>query len=263
MRHLFLLLAFTAVAPGFDLLPAARCESATDRAQCEVARPKQWTDDERRVLGATLDRLMEQRLVRGMLAAIKEKGYTGLQRYTTDTQRSREGTPVAKFGPGFVLFSTRTIGITDAFFELAELRDARGGYRVGDLVLLHELAHAFDDRTWSTRPAFTTITGWRLVDGSWQYAKRVDISEYNSVFAQTLTLYGRGRHAEAWSRDRGFATALPFALPRIQALATPGETFADVLAHLILDPQAATYLPLELTKWFESDVFPVLLDLAK
>ena len=259
MRSLWAGLLVTVVAsPQFALRPPVRCTEVLDRAHCEAAAPKRWADEEARIINATLGRLNANELARGVLAAAHARGYSGIYRYGTDTQRSADGTHVAKFGPGFVLFGSKVIGITDAFFELAELRDPIGHYRIGDLVLLHELAHAYDDRALSTQPEFTELTGWKFVDGGWQYTNRISVSEYNGVYADTVTLYARGRSLEAWTRDRSFATKLRSPMPRIQALATPGESFADILAHLILDPEAARYLPSPVVKWFEQRVYPAL-----
>lgn len=251
---LALLMAF-ATAPKLALLPPAKCAEAIDRPRCEAARPKPWTDSERDVMRPAIERLESNPSSRAVMQRAIENGYAGLQRYASDSQPDATGTAVAKFGPGFVLYRAKTIGITDAFFQMADLRDPRSGYRVADLVLLHELAHAFDDRMLSTDPVFTSVTGWKLEGGRWQYTNRVSISEYNGVYAQTVTSYARGDHADAWARDRAFATSLPFPLPRIQALATPGETFADVLAHLILDPDARKYLDPRVVQWFDKHVF--------
>lgn len=262
MKHLVLFAALLA-APQFALHPPARCADAVDRAQCEAATPKAWTNEEQRVVNDVLERLTANELARGVLTAAHASGYTGLERYRSDTQRNGAGTYVTKFGPAFVLFGPKIVGITDAFFELADLRDPIGGYRLGDLVLLHEFAHAYDSQSLSTQEEFTSITGWKSIKGRWEYTNRVSISEYNGVYAETLTLYARGRPLEAWTRDRSFATKMRFPLPRIQALATPGESFADILAHLILDPEAPTYLPAPVVKWFEQRVYPALRDHAQ
>lgn len=209
-----------------------------------------------------LDRLMTNDLVRGIVAGAADNGYRALQRYRTDTQPDATGAPTPKFGPGFVLYSAKVIGITDAFFELADATDRLGGHRIGDVVVLHELIHAFDDRRRSIAHEFTSIAGWVFEEGRWRYRNRVHVSAYHGVFAETLTLYARGRYEDAWARDRAFATALPFPLPRIQSLVTPAESFADILAHLILDPAARNYLRPEVSDWFERRVFPTLREYA-
>jgi hypothetical protein len=82
------------------------------------------------------------------------------------------------------------------------------------------------------------------------------------VYADTLTLYATGRYGEARKRDRSFATSMKVPLPTIQALASPDETFADILAHLILDDRAGAYLEPHVVRWFEADVFPALREKA-
>jgi hypothetical protein len=52
-------------------------------------------------------------------------------------------------------------------------------------------------------------------------------------------------------------------LPTIESLASPGETFADILAHLIVDNGAPTYLKPEVVEWFESQIFPLLREKAR
>ena len=249
-------------APGFSLLPAANCDEAHDVRQCLVAGPKEWSADERQVIQETMRRLTAHELVQGILVGAQENGYTGFRRYSTDTRQDPTYGRVPKFSPGFVLYPSKVIGITDAFFQTANLTDPMSGYHFRDLILLHELIHAFDDRKGSTDAGFTSIAGWVFRNNRWEYTHPVSVSAYNGVFAETLTLYGRGRYAEAWNRDRSFATSLTFPLPTIQSLATPGESFADMLAHLIVDSGATTYLKRDVVEWFERNVFPALLDKA-
>ena len=247
-----------ALSPGLSFLPAARCDEAPDMRQCLTASPKEWTPDERRMIEASMERLAAHELVRGILVKAVENGYSGVRRYSSDTKKDASGTHVTKFSPGFVLYTSKVVGITDAFFQTADVRDPRSGYRFGDFILLHELIHAFDDRKESIRPGFTAATGWVFRNNRWVYTNAVTISDYNGVFADTLTLYARGRYEDAWTRDRTFATSMRFPLPTIQSLATPGESFADILAHLILDPTAASYLKRPVVDWFETQVFPTL-----
>jgi hypothetical protein len=249
---------FPEVVPAVTFLPAAKCDEAPDSRQCLVAGPKEWTAAERQRVEESLERLSAHELVRGILIRARENGYAGIRRYATDTKREASGGHVTKFSPGFVLYTSKVVGITDAFFETADVTDPIAGYRFGDFILLHELIHAFDDRKQSVRSGFTAATGWTLKNNRWVYTNPVGISEYNGVFADTLTLYARGRYADAWQRDRSFATRMTFPLPTIQSLATPGESFADILAHLILDRTSATYLKPRVVQWFETQVFPAL-----
>ena len=244
--------------PALSFLPPAKCDLAPDVRQCLVASPKEWTTGEQLLIEESLQRLTSNELVRGILVRAVENGYAGVRRYSSDTKKEPSGAHVTKFSPGFVLYTSKVVGITDAFFETADMKDPISGYRFGDFILLHELIHAFDDRKESTRSGFTSATGWVFKNSRWVYTNSVGISEYNGVFADTLTLYARGRYADAWMRDRSFATAMTFPLPTIQSLATPGESFADILAHLILDPTATTYLKRPVLDWFETQVFPSL-----
>jgi hypothetical protein len=250
-------------APGFALLPAAKCDEAHDVGHCLVARPKEWSADERLVIQQTMRALTAHELVQGILVGAQENGYTGFRRYSTDTKPDPRYGRAPKFSPGFVLYPSKVIGITDAFFQTADMADPVSGYRFGDLILVHELIHAFDDRRWSTDVGFTSVSGWVFRNDRWEYAHPISVSGYNAAFAESLTLYGRGRYGEARTRDRSFATSLTFPLPTLQSLATPGESFADLLAHLIVDRRAATYLHADVVAWFERNVFPVLLDKAR
>ncbi len=250
-------------APAFSLLSPTKCEEANDVRQCRTAQPKDWSTEDRRVVQEAMRRLKDHELVRGVLVGAQENGYRGLRRYSTDTQEDPTHGPVAKFNPGFVLYTSKVIGLTDAFFQTEDVRDPISDYRFGDFVLIHELIHAFDDRKKSSDRAFTTMTGWVFRNDRWEYVNRVGLSDYLGVYADTLTLYASGRYAEAWARDRSFATSLRFPLPTIQSLVRPDESFAGILAHLIVDSRAATYLKPELVEWFESNVFPTLRENAK
>jgi hypothetical protein len=264
MKALVLALAAAATqAPALALLPAARCDVAQDVRHCEIAFPKDWSPDERGNIEETLRRLTADVAVQGIVVGAKDNGYTGLHRYATDTKLDPRAGRIPKFSPGFVLFPSKLIGITDAYFQTGDMKDPISGYRVGDVILLHELIHAFDDRQRSGEEDFTSLTGWVFKNNRWDYTNRVSISEYNSVVARTMTMYGRGEYLDAWTADRSFATSLAFPLPTIQSLATPGETFADVLAHLILDSEAAKYLRPDVVAWFRANVFPVLREKAQ
>jgi hypothetical protein len=255
--------AASAAAPGLSLLPAANCDAAHDPRHCQVAGPKEWSADERPIVEETLGRLTAHELVQGIIVGAQENGFNGLRRYLTDARVDPRAGWVPKFSPGFILYTARVIGITDAFFQTTDMRDPMSGYRFGDVMLLHELVHAFDDRTRSTDLGFTSRTGWVFTSNRWEYTNRVDLAEYHGVLAHALTSYAQGRYLDAWTRDRSFATSLAFPLPAIQSLATPGESFADILAHLILDPRARTYLKPDVVAWFETAIFPTLAENAR
>jgi len=248
--------------PGFSLLPPSNCDLTPDARRCRVSGPKEWSGTERDFIRQTLRRLAVQDLVQGLLVGAHENGFSGLRRYANDTQQDPALGPVPAFNPGFVFYSAKEIGITDAFFATEGVRDPISDYLFGDLVLIHELVHAFDNRKGSTEHGFTTMTGWALRDNRWEYVNRVSYSAYLGVYADTLTLYATGRYGEARTRDRSFATSLSFPMPTIQSLASPDESFADILAHLIVDPRAATYLKPRVVEWFEANVFPALREKA-
>jgi hypothetical protein len=255
--------ATTGSATPFSLLPAANCDNALDVRHCMVAAPKDWIAEERQTIQAILHRLSGNELVQGILVGVRENGYSGLQRYASDTRHDAASGRVPKLSPGFVLYPARVIALTDLFFQTDDMKDSISGYLLGDVILMHELIHAFDDRTLSGEAGFTSVTGWQRRDGQWAYSYRVDYSGYHGVVAETMTLYARGRYRDAYARDRAFATSMRVPLPTIQSLATPEETFADVLAHLIVDPNATSYLKQEVVAWFEAHVFPTLRENAR
>lgn len=262
---LALLASATSLGPGpdFSLLPAATCREGPAARQCQVAGPKEWSAAERQLVQVSMRRLATNELIQGLLVAARENGYAGFQRYSTDTKQDPSFGTVPMFNPGFVRYDAKVIGITDAYFQTENVRDSISDYRFGDLILIHELAHAFDDRKSSAEQGFTTVAGWVFRNSRWEYAKRVSFTDYLGVYAETLTLYADGRYREAWTRDRSFATSLTFPVPTIQSLVSPDESFADILAHLIVDTRATTYLQPELVAWFERNVFPVLTEKAR
>jgi hypothetical protein len=201
---------------------------------------------------------MTNAVVRGIVAGARANGYAGLRRYSTHTEVHPRQGRIAAFSPGFVLFKSKVIGITDAFFAMRDVTDSISGYRFTDLVLLHELIHAFDDRKLSMDAEFAALTGWVFRNERWEYANRINYSEYKGVVAQTRSFYGLGRYADAWASDRAFATTMPFAFPTIQSLVNPGESFADILAHLIVDPAADNYINPDVVRWFDRAVLPKL-----
>jgi hypothetical protein len=250
-------------AAGFSLLPAAKCAEARDVRECLTSRPKEWSADERRLIHDSMRRLAAHELVQGLLVGAQENGYKGLRRYSTDIKHDPDHGPVATFNPGFVLYSAKIIALTDAFFQTEDVRDPISDYRFGDFVLVHELVHAFDDRTKSSEPGFASVAGWTFRNNRWEYVNRVDLSEYLRVYGDTVTLYANGRYSDAFTRDRAFATSMKFPLPTIQSIARPDESFADILAHLIVDRTATTYLKPAVVEFFEDHVFPALRENAR
>jgi hypothetical protein len=256
-------LAAGASATSFALLPAERCDQAFDVRLCEVADPKPWSAGERPLIEDSLRRLAANELVQGLLVAAQDNGYEGLRRFATDTQPDAALGRVAKFSPGFVIYRSKVIAITDAFFATRDVVDTVSGYRFGDLILVHELVHAFDDRKTSAEAGFPSVAGWTFQNSRWEYTRPFNWSAYSGVFSDASRLYAGGRYDEAWARDRSFAMSLAFPLPTIQSLATPAESFADILAHLIVDPKAPGYLHPELVQWFERKMFPLLREKAR
>jgi hypothetical protein len=47
----------------------------------------------------------------------------------------------------------------------------------------------------------------------------------------------------------------PTRVPSIQATRSPAEAFAEIGAHLVLDPKARAYLPAEIVAYFDREVF--------
>ena len=56
--------------------------------------------------------------------------------------------------------------------------------------------------------------------------------------------------------NRSLALKLrPTRVPSIRATRTPAEAFAEIGAHLVLDPKARTYLPADIVAYFDRQIF--------
>ena len=91
----------------------------------------------------------------------------------------------------------------------------------------------------------------------------VDKTPLVANFAPRSTVGWRGGERVDIERFIGTARSLalrlqPVRVPSMRSVANPAEAFAEIGAHLVLDPSARTYLARPVVEYFDVSVFPAL-----
>jgi hypothetical protein len=74
-------------------------------------------------------------------------------------------------------------------------------------------------------------------------------------YGDAITRVPAGNRVELWRTSRSFALQMrPVRIPSMQSLQSPGEAFADIGSHLILDRRARRYLPKQIVAYFDKHV---------
>ena len=102
------------------------------------------------------------------------------------------------------------------------------------------------------------MVGFQRVGEKWRY--RVDTASEVAALVrfdkELLALERSGDAAGQWRLNRSLALNMrPTRVPAMHSIRSPAEAFADIASHLILDPNARTYLPRQYASYFDSNVF--------
>jgi hypothetical protein len=191
-----------------------------------------------------------------------------LQRYTFGTEN--DGTISHIVNAAFHSSSSGRsfIEMTDRFFEKGGQRDQRAQYLLQTRIFLHELFHAIDDhgeRFSMVNGEFASLIGLVYIDHGW---RRINVTESEEHIQYDIAnrikqLLTQNQYEEAWNAGRVYATRPEIALPSMRALDSPAEAFAEIGAHLLLDPTVATYLKPQVIDYFRDRVFPTFADPPK
>jgi hypothetical protein len=142
----------------------------------------------------------------------------------------------------------KSIDVNDRFFHRMDARDAfsgNPGYRLTTEILLHELVHAIDDgRQYSNRNEFRRLLRLRVTPAEQR--------EKNKAGTEVNQLIEAGQYEAAWQVGRAHATAVSTRrLPSLRAMESTREAFAEIGAHLVLDPNARKRLAPAIVAYFE------------
>jgi len=248
---------------GFRLLDGT-C-NVTD-LKCRQRHPRSWKAQEIESLHTVIDDVLKRPLGQAVIRESQRHGAGVLQRYTLGTDNDGTISPIVNAAFHSPSGGRSFIEVTDRFFEKRGQRDARARYLLQTRIFLHELFHAIDDhgqRFSMVNDEFASLIGLVHTDNGWRQINVTDSERQiqYGVANQIRQLLARNQYKEAWNTGRVYATRPEIALPSMRALDSPSEAFAEIGAHLLLDPTVATYLKPEVTEYFRDRVFPAFADL--
>jgi hypothetical protein len=238
---------------GF-LFSAGTCELGPQF--CALAAPREWTAGEIALVSGALDDIAVTDLGRRIIDRALSNGFRTIRRYANAARLDAERvyqmeTLTVATAHHDEPSAIKTIDLTDRFFERQSLRDQFSGppgYLLTTEVLAHELVHAVDmNQRYSGTETFRR--GVRL---GMPAALQADV---NAANAERRALVDAGRHADDWHASRSFAIVrLRGRLPSLHALEGYREAFAEVGAHLVLDPNARSQFEPRVIQYFTRSV---------
>lgn len=147
--------------------------------------------------------------------------------------------------------STRTIDLTDRFFERQSARDhfsGQPGYLLTTEILAHELLHAVDaGQQYSGTAEFRRVVRLGMPVSQQEAADRANVERER--------LNAEGRYDAGWEASRSWAiVTLRGRLPSVHTLDNYREAFAELGAHLVLDPNARRQFEPRVVQYLERAV---------
>ena len=236
-----------------------------DPGFCERRQPKAWTSDEITIVKQAIDEILTRPLGPEALARCRRNGFDTLRRYTAVGETEWSTAPDFLPRPQANLHwdpLAPSIDFNDEFFRDRGLRDSfsgRPGYLVSAAVLLHECMHALDEV--SRYPMFRDLVGFVRAGTRWRFiaGTQSDVAAITEFNRQIVKLARLNDRAGMWRANRRFALSMkPVRLPTMSAVRGPGEAFAEIGAHLILEDRARQYLPKEVVAYFDRNVLEPL-----
>ena len=169
----------------------------------------------------------------------------------------------------YVYGQTHFFFLCDSFFRQNGLRDRHSGspgYRLQAEIMAHELFHVVDQsgrRFSRAGNEFAELVGLRPVPGypgAWipTDITAPEAAENDRVRLNINRIFAADIEAAI---DASRTYALGFRLksfPSLVAMTSPSEAFAEIGAHLLLDPTARQYLDADVVAYFDHTVFPSL-----
>jgi hypothetical protein len=235
---------------GFTFV-AGTCEGLA--RDCQSRGPKAWTDDEASLVSAALNAIAARPIGRLVLDRVALHGVTTLRRFSTGApdQKDIRSASAAQFDRRP---PAHAIDIHDLYFTYRGVRDrfsGRPGYLLTAEILLHECFHVLDEGKDSL--AMAGLAGFSRSGTGWHFSilTAEDVVVFNSLSAAIAR--GQG---DDQTLNRSLALKLrPTRVPSIRATRSPVEAFAEIGAHLVLDPNARLYLPADIVAYLDRAVF--------
>jgi len=232
---------------------AGGCELGV--AYCEARAPQSWEPREIQVVRSALDEIAANPLGRAVIARARAHGYLAFRRFRHYAVRHPDGRietrPTVSASAHTSVFGVNSIDVNDLFFNYAGAVDGFSGtpgYALPAAILLHELVHGMDQGTYSESTEFRERMGLaiRSEEERRQWARFRD---------EKIRLLTDGQYEAAWRIDRTYAiTILNGRLPTMAAVQDPVEAFAEIGAHLVLDPNAPKQIDPRVVDYFNDAV---------
>ncbi len=239
---------------GFKFSPGRSCENGwIDQSFCEATSPKQWNEAEFGAIKRWLSALPSPFLNR-----VQKNKFNVIYRYGHGFLKGPDGKYVRDEPIAWVWGVDHSINISDFVFFAGAPSDPVSGYDVKHKTFVHELGHAFD--AGSIGSDFTSLVGWEQVRGEW-VLKNIDMAEVRTTYAEVKRLGWEGLAqgdprkviaALRLNREYGMKHGFPTAY----SMTNPSECFAEITAHLFVDPIVERYLRPQVVTWFRENVIP-------
>lgn len=222
---------------------------------CSAAGFKPWSQEEKSQVINLIDSLPQKQL-KHFFKTIQEKGITKLHRASHSTrwvpnhsERRVDFVREDRQAAIWVNPVTKVVGFSDTFFKKESVVDPYTGLERKVFVILHELAHVFDlAGRYSSTGTFLNILNWSYREGNWS-PRGVSALEVKNYFSVILELARDKNLQEAYSLDRNLGHS--YGYPTLYSMTSFQESFAELLAYSVLDPDAKDYLPKKILDYFD------------
>lgn len=238
----------------FIFEPAMDCKTITgdSEARCAAMSPKDWNQDEIASITGYLNdfanampQFVSKVVVDGPLRLYRVNSFVDWNTRTQSYEARSTGSGEYVGGFGILL--------SDFGMNQPKSVDTLLGFSRVSLLLLHELAHAFEfERAQfaSESPEFLHAAGWEFANG--YKLKNLDSDETAMAEAAYNNALAAGNIATAVQIQKDFGRK--FGLPTLYATSRPSECFAEVVAWIFHDKTALSYLKPELVRYMREYV---------
>jgi hypothetical protein len=236
---------------------------------CAVAKGRAWAASEMATIETVLAEITASEHGRQVITqAIRDLGES-VEMRRFDVCLSAKGIAEEADAAYYNNGRTQFLQVCDRFFRQDGLRDRHSGpigYRLQTEIIAHELFHVVDRlgmRFSRAGNEFTDLVGLRPFPrrpGFW-IPKGITAHEAAENTRARLRIDQLAKTDEAAAIDASRTYARAFRLksfPTQLAMRSPEEAFAEIGAHLLLDPTARHYLAPAVVTYFDERVFPSL-----
>lgn len=239
-------------ASGFSFSPGRTCENGwIDRSFCIVTEPKAWSPSEFQEVAIWLEELPKS-----FLAKVQTHGFTVFYRYGHGFEKNLTGGYIRQEPLAWVWGVDRSVNISDLVFFPNVPRDPISNYNFAKRTIFHELAHAFDAGTIGQE--FLDLIGWKFVNGEW-VLNGIDMQDVQRTYSEVRRLGFEGLNegdlrkvAASLRLNREYG--MRYGFPTVYAMTNPSECFAEIAAHIFVDPAYSSYLKPEIVSWIKSRI---------